>query len=61
MNHPDAVSNIAIPMFDTMLAHQMTAKAVWLNAPQRVGDGSGLDAVELTPTLKDVSVCVDPY
>ncbi len=34
MNQPEAVSNIAMPTFEIMLADQMTAKAAWPNAPQ---------------------------
>src|SRR5271166_3206450 len=40
ISQPDAVSNIAVPMFDRTLAVHMTVNATELNAPQREGTGA---------------------
>ena len=55
MNQPVAVSNIAIPTFETMLAVHMTTNAEWANAPQRCGSAPGVDAAELVCAVKSVS------
>ena len=39
INQPDAVSNIAVPTFETKLAVHITVKARWLNGPHREGAG----------------------
>ena len=41
INQPDAVSNIAVPTFETRLAVHITVNARWLNDPHREGAGSG--------------------
>jgi hypothetical protein len=33
INQPDAVSNIAVPTFETRLAVRITVKARWMNGP----------------------------
>ena len=40
INQPDAVSNIAVPTFETRLAVHITVNARWLNGPHREGAGS---------------------
>jgi hypothetical protein len=49
------VSNIAIPTFETMLAVQMTVKAVCANAPLRIGPGSDVARLEVTSALTPIS------
>jgi hypothetical protein len=44
INQPDAVSNIAVPMFYTRVILHRTVKAKWLKGPQR--DVAGPEGVE---------------
>jgi hypothetical protein len=37
ISHPEAVLNIAVPMFEITLTLHMTVNAKWLNGPQRDG------------------------
>ena len=52
MSQPEAVSNIAVPTFETMLAVHMIVNAVWPNAPHREGVRSVDVAVEFKLALK---------
>jgi hypothetical protein len=40
INQPDAVSNIAVPTFETRLAVHITVNARWLNGPHRERAGA---------------------
>src|ERR1700729_149697 len=40
INQPEAVSNIAVPTFETVLAVHITVNARWLNGPHREGVGA---------------------
>ena len=56
ISQPDAVSNIAVPTLEKMLAVQITVKAAWLKAPHRdaersVGVAAGVNSV-LTQNLR---------
>jgi hypothetical protein len=52
---PEAVSNIAVPTLERMLAIQITVKAAWPKAPHRVGAGSKGAAREFASRLKLIS------
>jgi hypothetical protein len=52
ISQPEAVSNIAVPTFETRLAVQMTVNAAWLNGPQREGAGSVGAAAAVRSALK---------
>src|SRR5271170_5676657 len=52
INQPDAVSNIAVPTFETRLAVHITLNARWLNGPHREGAGSVGAATVVRSALK---------
>jgi hypothetical protein len=52
---PDAVSNMAVPTFDTTLALHMTVNATEPKAPQREEAGSATVAEEFGFAVKIVS------
>jgi hypothetical protein len=65
INQPDAVSNIAVPTFETRLAVHITVNARWLNGPHREGAGSVGAAAVVRSALKrtsrrDVPQCSRP-
>src|SRR6202020_522080 len=55
INQPDAVSNIAVPTFETRLAVRITVKARWMNGPQREGAGVVGAAAVVGSALKQIS------
>jgi hypothetical protein len=55
INQPDAVSNIAVPTFETRLAVHTTVNARWLNDPHREGAGSVGTAAVVRSALKQIS------
>jgi hypothetical protein len=52
INQPDAVSNIAVPTFETRLAIHITVNARWLNGPHPEGAGSVGAAAVVRSALK---------
>ena len=55
INQPDAVSNIAVPTFETRLAVHITVNARWLNGPHREGAGVVGAAAVVRSALKRIS------
>src|ERR1700727_2316784 len=55
INQPDAVSNIAVPTFETKLAVHITVKARCPNGPHREGAGSAGAAVVVRSEPKRIS------
>jgi hypothetical protein len=55
INQPDAVSNIAVPTFETRLGVRITVKARWMNGPQREGAGVVGAAAVVGSALKQIS------
>src|SRR5580700_1319535 len=52
INQPEAVSNIAVPTFETRLAVHITVNARWLNGPHREGAGAVGAAAVIRSALK---------
>jgi hypothetical protein len=55
INQPEAVSNIAVPTFETKLAVHITVNAKWLNGPHREGVGAAGAAAVVTSEPKRIS------
>ena len=55
INQPDAVSNIAVPTFETKLAVHITVNARWLNGPHREGVGAAGAAAVVRSAPKRIS------
>jgi hypothetical protein len=55
INQPDAVSNIAVPTFETRLAVHITVNARWLNGPHREGAGTVGAVTVVKSALKRIS------
>jgi hypothetical protein len=55
INQPDAVSNIAVPTFETRLAVHITVNARWLNGPHREGAGAAGAAAVVRSEPKRIS------
>jgi hypothetical protein len=56
INHAEAVSNIAVPMLEIVVAVQITANARWLKTPNCEGTGLPGFAVGFALALNSVSV-----
>jgi hypothetical protein len=55
INQPDAVSNIAVPTFETKLAVHITVNARCPNGPHREGVGAAGAAAVVRSALKRIS------